>query len=261
MKPTNLVLLFAVAMLVVGSGTANAAIVAQYSFEDNLLDSAPGGTVDDDLTYVKDGSASTVAQYVTGVVGKAGTFDGNLFSALDSVDLGLNDNTWTIEAFISATSVGGFNRLVLKWDTAPYEYHVTLRDGDFDLFDSSVTEVFKANTTPATDFTDGDWHHVAVTSSAAGAEAWIDGTSVWTGDAVTLVESDNLLGLGNSGGGAGSSRYLGLMDEVLIHDSAVDQTYIDGRVGLIPEPSSMALAALGFLCLGWYFRCRHGRSR
>lgn len=232
-----------------GAFTAHATVVAQYSFEGNLNDTAAGGSTADTLTYVQGTSGSGTAQYVPGVPGlggQAALFDGNYFTALDSADVGLNDNTWTLEMFIQSTPVNSeWDRLLLKWDGA-FDYHFALRNNNLDLFNSSVLEEFQENTVPATDFGGGEWHHVAVTSSGSGAEAWIDGESVWTGGAISLARSADNLGLGDGAGGpVPAFRFTGLMDEVRIHDEAVDQAYINGRAALlIPEPSVSFLLGL-----------------
>jgi uncharacterized protein (TIGR03382 family) len=42
----------------------------------------------------------------------------------------------------------------------------------------------------------------------------------------------------------------GFMDEIRIHDSAIDQTYVNGRMALlVPEPASASFLALTVLGL------------
>ena len=231
---------------------ANAAVVAQYSFEGNLNDTAAAGGTADNLSYVQGTSGSASPQYVAGVPGLPGSqaalFDGNYMTAADSADVGLNDNTWTLETFVNVTTTNGqWHRLILKWSPG-LDYHFALETQDFNFFTGNpVGNVFDANTIPTpTDFTNG-WHHLAVTSSATGSEAWIDGVSVFTGGAIPLIRTADLLSLGDSQNGpADGLRHRGWMDEVLIHDSTVDQNYINGRVALlVPEPSVFALFGLG----------------
>ena len=237
-------------------GTTNAAVVAQFSFENNLNDSAAGGATADNLTYIQGASTSLTATYTAGVPGlggSAGVFDGNYFSAADSNDLDITTD-WTIETFISISTpnvISGWERTVVKWG-ASNDYHYGLRNGGLNLFDSGASERVAANTGPATNFADGDWHHIAITSSAAGAEAWIDGVSVYTGGAITLVAGTDALGLGDFAtvGADNTLRLHGKLDEVLIHNSAVDQTYIDGRAALlVPEPSTTLFFGLAGLAL------------
>ncbi len=241
------------AIALAGSPAASAAVVAQYSFEGNLNDTAAGGGTADTLTYGQGTSGSATPQYIAGVPGlggQAALFDGNFFSATNSPDLDINSDTWTIETFVHVTTpTANWHRLVLKWDSST-EYHFALESQDFNLFEGAGnSQVFDANTAPATDFTDG-WHHLAVTSSPTGSQAWIDGVSVFTGGAITLPSGTDNLGLGdNSTGAFPAFRHLGWMDEVRIHNTAVDQNYINGRAALlVPEPSAFALA-LGSLAL------------
>ncbi|MFP6896830.1 MAG: LamG-like jellyroll fold domain-containing protein [Roseibacillus sp.] len=216
---------------------AQADLVAKYSFEGTLDDTAAAGTVSDNLSYNQGASASPAATFAPGVGGgQAAVFDGNWFQAPDSVDVSLNDNTWTIEAFISVSSHNPqWERLVVKWG-ASNDFHLALETRDLNFFTGNpVGNVFDANTAPPTDFTDGGWHHLAVSSSATTFNAWIDGVLVFTGAPVTLADNTDPLGVGDFGiGGANNGlRHHGTMDELLIHDSAVDQAYIDTRMALL----------------------------
>jgi hypothetical protein len=210
-------------------------VVTEYSFENSLNDTAVGGTASDALSYMQGASGNGGPVYMDGVVGKAAVFDGNYFFAADSADVGLTGTDWAIEAFIKASAHNAlWDRLILKWDVGT-DYHLALETGDLNLFEGSPANVFDTNTVPATDFTVG-WHHIAVSSSNTGAEAWIDGTSVWSGAAVTLTRSADLLCLGDSAGDPNpGSRFNGWMDEVRLHASAVDQAYVDSRAALLPD--------------------------
>ena len=224
---------------------ARSDVVAQYSFEQNLEDSAAGGGAADDLTYIQGVSGSPVPAFTAGVPGLGGfaaVFDGNRFSAADSDDLDITTD-WTIEVFMSVSTPNfEWERTVVKWVGGDFNYHFGLRNGSLNLFDGvgGGTERVAANTVPPTDFADGDWHHVAITSSAAGAEAWIDGISVHTGPQITFFAGTVPLGLGDFAGGGDNNglRFHGRLDEVLIHDSAVDQAYIDGRAALLVADDS-----------------------
>ncbi len=221
--------------------SADADVVAQYSFEGNLDDTAAGGGVADHLSYVQGSSGNASPTFVPGAGGgQAVLFDGNYFTAPDSADLDIDGDTWTIEAFVSVgTATPGWLRLVLKWDGVGNDYHFAILGGDFDFFEGlagGANEVFQANTSPATDFADGRWHHLAITSSAAGSEAWVDGLSVFTGPPIPLDSTSDSLGIGDSANAPGLPHN-GRMDEVLIHDSAVDQNYVDGRMALLAVPN------------------------
>ena len=138
--------------------TAEADVVIQYSFEGNLDDTAAAGTVADNLSYNQGVSVSSTPSYETGVgAGQAAVFDGNWFQAPDSVDSSLNDDTWTIELFVSVSAHNGqWERLVTKWGGSA-DYHFALETTDFNFFTGNpVGNVFDSNTAPTTDFTDGE---------------------------------------------------------------------------------------------------------
>lgn len=228
--------------------SAQSAVVIQYSFETNLTDSAAGGTVADNLSYNQGNSASAAPVYVAGVSGgSAASFTGNWFQAPDSADADLTDNTWALETFIKvSTHNGEWERLIVKWGVSN-DYHLSLRNRNFDFFTGNPdANVFNSNTAPATSFTDGNWHHIAFSSSATGSQAWIDGVSVFTGPSVTLANGTDPLGIGDFGtaGVNNGLRMHGALDEIRIHDTSIDQAYVNGRMALIPEPASAALFLL-----------------
>ena len=235
--------------------SAQSAVVVQYSFEGNLNDTAAGGSVPDNLSYNQGASASAVAQYGAGVGGgSAAAFAGNWFQAPDSVDADIADNTWAIETFIKVSAHNvEWERLIVKWGVSN-DYHFALRNRNLDFFTGNPdANVFDANTTPVTSFTDGAWHHIAFTSSATGSQAWIDGNSVFTGGSITLANGTDPLGIGDFGtaGTSNALRMHGMLDEIRIHDSPIDQAYVNGRMALlVPEPASgafLALTALGLV--------------
>jgi hypothetical protein len=149
---------------------ARPSVVVQYSFEGNLNDTAAGGVVADNLTYNRGSAISTTPVYTEGVGGgQAVTFSGNWFQAPDSVDADIADNTWAIEAFVKvSTHNGQWERLIVKWGVSN-DYHFALETKDFNFFTGNPDgNIFDTNTSPATSFTDGQWHHLAFTSSTTG---------------------------------------------------------------------------------------------
>ena len=225
---------FAIAM------PAQSAVVVQYSFEGNLSDTAAGGSVADNLSYNKGVAASATPVYGSGVAGgQAAVFSGNWFQAPDSADADIADNTWAMEAFVKVSAHNGeWERLIVKWGSSN-NYHFALQTRDLNFFTGNpVGNVFDRNTAPVTNFTDGAWHHIAFTSSATGSQAWINGTSVFTGAPVTLANGSDPLGIGDFGTGGGSDalRMHGSVDEIRIHDSPIDQAYVNGRMALIRGP-------------------------
>ena len=178
------------------------------------------------------------------------SFEGNLNDT--AAGGGVADNTWAMEAFVKVSAHNPqWERLIVKWGVSN-NYHFALETKDLNFFSGNpVGNIFDANTAPVTNFTDGSWHHIAFTSSASGSQAWIDGTSVFTGGAITLANGTDPLGIGDFGTGGSNDglRMHGFMDEIRIHDSPVDQAYINGRMALIPEPASAAFLGLAGLSL------------
>ena len=243
--------------------SVQSAPVIKYSFEGNLNDTAASGSVLDNLSYNQGVSLSGIPQYGPGVGGGlAAVFDGNWFQAPDSIDADIADNTWAMETFLKVSVHNGqWERLLVKWGTNN-NYHLSLETRDLNFFTGNpVGNVFDRNTAPVTNFTDGSWHHVAFTSSATGSQAWIDGFSVFTGAPVTLLDGTDPLGIGDFGtpGANNGLRMHGFMDEILIHDTPIDQAYINGRVALIPEPSSGSLLLIATLGAGLACRRRCGK--
>ncbi len=233
---------------------AQATVITQYSFENDLTDSAAGGATADDLT---DGDG--LAGYVAGVPGipggQAASIDGNagVVTAADSDDLDMAGGDFSIDLFVNPTSYNGhWNRAILKWESG-FAYHLALRgtEARVDLFVNGGANVI-AQVGPA--LTLGEWHHIAISNDASeadGLNTYVDGVLVATSAGVTLNDTGDILVLGNSlahfGVGLG---YVGLMDEVRFHDVAVDQAYVTERDALrVPEPTSLVLVALAGLGL------------
>ncbi len=223
---------------------ASAEIVAQWDFENSLEDSADSGVFNDVLTYVQGSSPNESAMFLPGIPGSGGlsaSFNGNSFVAPDSVDLDITSE-WTMEAYIMNSSLNTWNRIFVKWGIqTDLSFHFAILNGDLNLFQGTdegqgQSEVLDVNTDPATDFADGNWHHVAISSSLDGAEVWIDGVSIFTGPTITFPETDTPLGIADFSPDLGADsgfRFNGRMDDLRIHNSAVDQAYIDERAALL----------------------------
>ena len=108
----------------------------------------------------------------------------------------------------------------------------------------------------------GEWVHVAVTFdvSALGDDTsfYINGVLDSTADyGSALSLNDYALRIGNSISGSWS-YWNGMIDDVQIYNTALNagqiQTVMAGNI--IPEPSTIVLAASGLLCLGLFARRR-----
>jgi hypothetical protein len=229
-------------LTVVGAG---AAVVTQYSFEDNLLDSAPAGVNADDLTAILIGGAGAES-YEAGIVGQAVRLDigtGNAFvlSAPDSDDLDLASD-WTLEAFVKPDfqNTGEWDRFWTKWGEGSNDWHWAFRYGNNgeDYFMNGAQVFDGASDLPANSVPLDQWSHVAVVgNSAAGTvSGYLDGTQVVSAAYVAPVTGVSAMNFGNfaHGGNTNGLQYTGLIDEALIHNMAVDDTYLAGRAALLP---------------------------
>jgi hypothetical protein len=236
-------------------GATQAEVVTQYSFEGDLNDTAATGTNADNLTDNTPG-----VSYVAGVVGSAvaipATPDGsNKITAADSADVRLGAN-WTMEAFVwpdsSNNPANEWERFWTKWGDGGEDYHLSFRgaagvavpDG-LDLFVNGGNNIINHDSTATVPRE--TWSHVAFVGDQAANEitAWLNGAQVGTTAYVAVTPTVGSMSFGNFGSGNQAGlQYSGYIDEALIHNTAVDASYLAGRAALIPEPATGLLAVL-----------------
>lgn len=249
---------------------ARADVVTQYSFENNLEDTAPSGVSFDNLSVFGAGRAES---YEAGIVGQAvrisdGATNAFRLRAADSDDLDLAAD-WTLEAFVKPdlANVGEWERFWTKWGDGGNEWHTAFRstgavtvENGLDLFINGSNNILNSNNTAEVPL--DEWSHVAFVGNSAAntVTAWLNGNEVGSAGYVAVTAGGGGMSFGNFSAGPDALQYLGLIDEALIHDSAVSEAYLQGRAALlvIPEPSSVSLAVLGVLALlGWTRRRRN----
>ena len=224
--------------MAVGFSLAKAEIVSQWSFDDNLDDTAPAGVSADALEAFGDPS------YADGVVGRAAnlTADGlQRLRAEDSDDLDLAES-WTLEAFVwpDADNGGEWDRLWIKWGNGGNQWHTALRstgavdvENGLDLFINGGNNIINSNSTAQVPLE--EWSHVAFVGDAEAntITAWLNGEKV--GEAVyeEVTPGNGAMNFGNFESPANSLQYSGLIDEALIHAEAVTDAYLLNRGGLI----------------------------
>lgn len=237
----NQALGFATALTLIGA--ASAEVVAQWSFEDDLLDTATGGGSADNLTDETDG-----IDYVPGVVGKAvaikKTIGGNnKLSAPNSSDLNLGD-AWTLEAFVWRDTDNDpeveWERFWCKWQGGT-EWHWSFRgsSGEFvpdglDLFANS-TPVFDHDSTTL-GLPSETWVHVALIGDRASDEirGFVNGVEVVSTPFVEIAPTAGAMTFGNFGPGNQSGfQFSGSIDEARIHIGAVTEEYLRSRTVLL----------------------------
>lgn len=246
---------------------AQADVVTQYSFENNLEDTAPSGVQFDNLSVFGVGRAES---YEAGIVGQAvrindGATDAFRLRAADSDDLDLAAD-WTLEAFVNPDLANGgeWERFWTKWGDPGLQWHAAFRstgavtvENGLDLFiglpAGAFTNILNSNNTAEVPL--DEWSHVAFVGDSAAdtVTAWLNGIEVGSATYVAVEPGDSGMNFGNFGTAEPNAfQYLGLIDEALIHDSAVSEAYLQGRAALlvIPEPSSVLLAVMAAVGLG-----------
>ncbi|MEN6384556.1 MAG: LamG-like jellyroll fold domain-containing protein [Phycisphaerales bacterium] len=212
---------------------AFSAIVAQYHFDGNLLDSAPAGSTADNL------SANTgSAVYTTGVLGSAlqtGSSTGSaaFVYAADSADLDLAGQ-FTIEAFIYPESLSNqWSRVILKWNnTTSYHLALNYANAGLHITQSNGTSL---NNYPAA-ITVGQWYHIAAVGNGSYVTIYLNGVAkgsfTYNGTLNNTAESLTI------GGSLRNNDYLfdGKIDEVILHNDAKSPSYLIQRASLLLGP-------------------------
>jgi hypothetical protein len=243
------------------ASAAPAEVVSQWSFENNLDDTAPSGLAVDSLADNTSG-----VSYVAGIVGQAVAFTGGRLTALTSTDLNLAAD-WTLETFVwrdtNNLQNNEWERLWTKWGDGGNEYHWAVRgtgaelvpDG-LDLF-ANGAQIFDHDTTsmsvPAL-----EWAHLALVGNqtAGTIRAYINGVDVGGAGYVAIAATGGSMSFGNFTSSPGNLQFSGYLDEAMIHNVAVDQAYLDGRVALLlpgdpnGDPDMDGLTNLEELVLG-----------
>ncbi len=235
-------------------GATQADVVTKYSFENNLLDTGPASTVADTLSAVAVGGPGAES-YEAGLVGQAVRLDvatGTAFvlNAPTSNDLNLAAD-WTLEAFVKPDLQNSteWDRFWTKWGEGSNDWHWAFRrdNNGLDYF-MNGSQVFDASTgAPDNSVPLNEWSHVAVVgNSGAGTIAgYLNGNEVVSGAYSAPVPGASNMNFGNFGTGAPNDlQFTGLIDEAMIHNMAVDASYLAGRTALIPEPTTGLLAVL-----------------
>jgi hypothetical protein len=208
----------------------------------------------DDLTAVIIAGAGAES-YETGVVGQAVRLDvatGSAFvlTAPTSDDLNLTAD-WTLEAFVNPDlqNSGEWDRFWTKWGEGSNDWHWAFRYGNngLDYFMNGAQVFDGAAGTPANSVPIDEWSHVAVVgdSSASTIRGYLNGTEVVSGTYSAPIPGSSNMNFGNfaHAGATNPLQYTGLIDEALIHNTAVSEAYLLDRAALLPgiEPPDMTV--------------------
>jgi len=258
MKNKHFGLLAALACLACGS--ANAALIAHYSFNGSLADSGTGGGT---ASLGKNGSLSSTVSAVgsgalelrnnvgTDTSGQDGAVSGNTFA--------LGTGARTVAFWMKAEgALDASATMIALGDSGAGggRYDIALPGGNLRL------EVQGGGTTTTVALGGGSWFHVTVATAAGGTVASsqyyvhnTDGTLYASGSfggSTTAVNTrENLLRMGDSIQDA-SRDFFGYLDDVRLYDSVLSQSEAQGLAALwspVPEPSVVLLGCFGLLGL------------
>jgi sugar lactone lactonase YvrE/plastocyanin len=138
----------------------------------------------------------------------------------------------TVEAWVNgpSTQPSPYGRIVdqYNWYAGQGFNLVNNRDsGNVAMFDI-FTDGGKFTVNSTTSIADNSWHHVAATYDGVDFRIYVDGTLEDTVDApgLTIVSSSNNLRIGDNTDGGPWFPYLGMIDEVRIWNTALDERTI-----------------------------------
>ncbi|MCH8046211.1 MAG: LamG domain-containing protein [Planctomycetes bacterium] len=100
-----------------------------------------------------------------------------------------------------------------------------------------------------------EWHHIATVGNGTNLTVYFDGQPAGTGGGVTGNYGSSGFGFNIGGGGVydgTGNQFTGSIDEVAVFDKALTENQILAHIAasqepIIPEPSTLVLAALGLL--------------
>ena len=165
--------------------------------------------------------------------------------AVDSNDLDLSSN-WTLEAFVwpDADNVGEWDRFWTKWGDGGQQWHLAFRstgavdiENGIDFFINGGDNIVNSNTTAEVPLE--TWSHIAMVgnSSIGTITAWLNGEQVGSTPYEEVERGAGAMNFGNFDSPANGLQFSGLIDEALIHATAVDETYLKRRAALtMPDP-------------------------
>jgi len=188
-------------------------------------------------------------------------FDGNL----DEIYLGSPGdfkmgNNFTIMAYINPDSLTGVQRIFSQYLAGGVGYGFGLNGDELRFTTYSILDY----DTSGVDIPAGEWSHVAVAFDADN-----DASFYVNGELVQVIPGALPANIGNNNFFIGSfgtaERFDGRIDDVRLYTGALtaDQIreVISEAEAVIPEPSTVILAGLGFLALlGWKLRMRQRRA-
>lgn len=254
----------AVALMASAGSVMAAGPIAYWNMDDAALSPAAldsVGVADAVAGAAADGNLPVAG--VPGILGTAWSFDGSNDNALTVIPpnqaafTGLGFSGWSYSGWInSPIGAGGADTVFSITDAAAGSEEAALR-----VNNGALNFLGRHNSNNNVDITgslvnDGQWHHVAVVSSAAGGTIlYLDGSPEASSpdgvDIATFTANNNNVavnfGANNDNGANLQWEYAGLVDEFSVYDvalSANDVAFLATNPGAtVPEPASAALFA------------------
>jgi len=223
------------------------------------LDEGSGTTALDSSDYGNHGTLVGDPQWVVGMIGSALEFDGTE----DAVEIPHSDSLSITDAITIAAwtymadGASGEMAVVSKgrWGANDLPYELTEEAGAvifWQFYDDAGRDTC-APDSPAVE----EWHHIAATYDGSVFKCYIDAVLAdeW-GYAGTMPENERPVTIGRRSGGG--TFYQGLLDEVVMHNRALDgKEIVAVMLGRIPElaaepsPEDEAIDILRDTALGW----------
>lgn len=254
----------AVALMASAGSAMAAGPIAYWNMDEAALSPAAldsVGVADAVASAAADGNLPVAG--VPGILGTAWSFDGSNDNALTVIPpnqaafTGLGFSGWSYSGWInSPIGAGGADTVFSITDAAAGSEEAALR-----VNNGALNFLGRHNSNNNVDITgslvnDGQWHHVAVVSSAAGGTIlYLDGSPEASSpdgvDIATFTANNNNVavnfGANNDNGANLQWEYAGLVDEFSVYDvalSANDVAFLAANPGAtVPEPASAALFA------------------
>jgi len=216
---------------------AHAGLIHSYNYDGNALDStgsAHGTTNQVTLTTDRFGNANS-AYYFNGTNSSIISTFTNPQTATYSLWATLTPDTYWGDMLFSAGTTTGTDLWTacgkLMWNTW-----------------DSCGNPFGSNTIPV-NLNDGDFHHYVVVNDQGlnKTSLYIDGALF--GEAAYKFKAGNVFAVGNHCAGCTDYNWNGKIDDVKVFDTALSQSEVNNLYTPVPEPSTIAIFALGIIGL------------